>query len=109
MAARHPARAPPPSIESIPASDDRNRAHLAACRHHTSKHSIVQWECRLNCRLGSKSGGALGDEEELTCCHVTDRRRSLHRHIDCMGPQNRIEPKPRRGTAVESPATAAES
>jgi hypothetical protein len=26
-----------------------------------------------------------------------------------MGPQNRIEPKPRRGTAVESPATAAES
>ena len=34
---------------------DRNRAHLAACRHHTSKHSIVQWECRLNCRLGSKN------------------------------------------------------
>src|SRR5215472_5350572 len=53
MAARHPARAPPPSIESIPASGDRNRAHLAACRYHTSKRSIVQWKCRLNCRLGS--------------------------------------------------------
>src|SRR5215472_3865787 len=85
MAARHPARAPPPSIESIPASDDRIRAHLAACRHHTSKHSIVQWECRLNCRLGSKIArhylASFSRDQilaEVFPGHVNDDHRSLH-------------------------------
>ena len=57
--ARRPARAPPPSCECFPTSDDRNCARLVACRHHTSRQRMVQGECRPNYRPVSKTTGGL--------------------------------------------------
>jgi NAD(P)-dependent dehydrogenase (short-subunit alcohol dehydrogenase family) len=62
MAARPPARARLPSTGWILTSDDRNRAHLAACRHHTRRRTKVQQECRHNYRLVSNVASIYGQK-----------------------------------------------
>ena len=103
--ARRPARAPPPSCECFPTSDDRNCARLVACRHHTSRQRMVQGECRPNYRPVSKIGDVLRQWRRTEAGALVAHDARFHHHPPGVRPQPDRDRRP--ATAAEpGPAPA---